>query len=90
MIEYGIYLVYLLLKKIKIIYKEYKDLINNILIIILYTFGFLLYFLSLRGINGPKMKCFSKIGYDCFYILGEFIFFSALMTDISLHCNYLE
>ena len=76
---------FILLKKSTIEYKKCKYLLNNIFITILYLFGSLLYFYSLSTINGPKMKCFSRIGLSCFYYLGKLIFFSALMTNFSLY-----
>ena len=87
MIKYGIYKDkdFVLLKQSKIEYKKDKDLLNNALIIILYIFGFFFYLLSLREIQGPRMECFSRNGLQCFYFLGLFIFFSALITNISLY-----
>ena len=87
MIKYGInkHKDFALLKQSEIEYKKDKDLRKNALIIILYIFGFFFYLLSLREIQGSGMECFSRNGLNCFYILGLFIFFSALITNISLY-----
>ena len=64
---------------------KFKDLFKNVLITIIYIIGSRFYFLSLRRINGAKMKCFSRIGLNCYYFLGLLILLSAIMTNISIY-----
>ena len=74
-----------LLNKIKKLYNQkFKDLVKNMLIIIIYIIGSRFYSLSLKRINGAKMKCFSRVGMNCYYFLGLLILLSAIMTNISI------
>ena len=58
---------------------------KDFLIIFLYIFGAIFYLYSLRRIHGPKMKCFSKVGLNCYYYLGKLLLISALSANISLY-----
>ena len=61
---------------------QIKRLINNkkFVIIFLYLLGPFFYLLSLKEIKTSKMKCFSKYGLECYFLLGKLIFISAILT----------
>ena len=59
--------------------------IFNLFLFIYYILGILLYFLSLKRIYGLEMKCFSKSGIFCFYIIAKIILISSILTSSSLY-----
>lgn len=75
-----------------IIIKRYLKISNilkitqfkNIISIIIYILGSILYILSLKPINFKKIECYSKLGFHCYIFLGKLVFFSALITDLSI------
>ena len=58
---------------------------NNFIICLIYICGSIIYLLSLRGIEGVNMECYSKINLGCIYTLVKLTFISSVLISISIY-----
>ena len=57
---------------------------------ILYIFGVFFYLLSLKHINGIGMRCFSRKGVQCLFMIAKLILCSSLFFSISIFLTLLK
>ena len=58
---------------------------KNKMIIILYTFGAILYLISLCHLSGVDMRCFFWFGEKCYYAIFILVFISSILISISIY-----
>ena len=57
---------------------------------ILYIFGVFFYLLSLKPINAIGMKCFSRKGVQCLFMIAKLILCSSLFFSISIFLTLIK
>ena len=82
-------------KKSYIIIKFFSNIIKliknkNIIILIFSIISAIFYILSLCNIRALDMKCYNKIGVECYYILAKLIFISCVFVSISIYLIFFK
>ena len=66
-------------------FDTYAKLKKNIKLIIIYMIAVFFYYLSLRSINGAKLKCFKKKNIACFSTIVRLIIVSSCLITFSIY-----